>query len=89
MSKKLTGNSSLSINQVPQQKKEELGLIEKKKKSEMKTFRLSSHAILAIENLSKRFSETSNIKISMAKIIELAIFNAENKTLEELLRVDK
>lgn len=89
MSKRLSGNSSLNINQVPKKKEESLGLIEKTAKSEMKTFRLSRHAIIAIENLSKRFSEETKIKISMAKIIELSIFNAENKTLDELLQVDK
>jgi len=89
MSKRLSGKSSLNINQAPQKKESELGLIEKVPKSEMKTFRLSRHAIVAIEDLAKRFSGEAKIKISMAKIIELAIFNAENKTLDELLQVDK
>jgi hypothetical protein len=89
MSKRLKGNSSLDINQVPRKNNESLGLIEPKHKSEMRTFRLSYHAIKSIEKLSKRFSEESRIKISMAKIIELSIFNAETKTLEELLQVEK
>lgn len=91
MSKRLSGSSSLNINHAPQKKKKEneLGLIEKIAKSEMKTFRLSRHAIIAIEELAKRFSQEAKIKISMAKIIELAIFSAENKSLDELLQVDK
>lgn len=58
---------------------------QKTPKSEMKTFRLSRHSIDVIEKLSHKFSESSKIKISMGKIIELAIFNIENASLEDLL----
>ena len=54
-------------------------------RTEMKAFRLSFYAIDALEKLSKRLSHEARTQISMAKAIELAIFNAEHLTLIELL----
>lgn len=59
------------------------------KKNPMRSFRLSQEAIDALENLAKRFSYEAKIKISMTKIIEIAVFNAEYKTLDELLQFEK
>lgn len=84
---KLKGASSLDVNGIPLVKKELLGLIQESTKSEMKTFRLSAQAIRSLESLTHRLSMDARIKISTTKVLELAIFNAENLSLEELLQV--
>lgn len=58
-------------------------------KSKMISFRLSNEAIASIRFLSQRFSNDARVQISMAKIVEIAVFNAENKTLAELLEFDR
>jgi hypothetical protein len=55
--------------------------------SEMKSFRLSKNAVNTIEKLSQRFTEESKIRISMAKVVEIAIFFIEKKNLNELLKI--
>lgn len=56
-------------------------------KSDMKTFRLSKNAINTLEKLSTRFTEETKVRISMAKVIEIAIFFIEKKNLNELLKI--
>jgi hypothetical protein len=57
----------------------------KPQKVQMITFRLSNQAVLVIRELTKRLSLDARINISMGKVVELAIFHAEHKSLEELL----
>lgn len=58
-------------------------------KSKMTGFRLSHESIKAIKRLSDRLSNEARVIISQAKAIEIAIFNAEKKSLSELLEFDK
>ena len=60
-----------------------------KLKSKMQTYRLTTHALNAIDKMSQRFTEVAQTKISKAKVIELAIFYCEKKSLEQLLKITK
>lgn len=83
MSKKLTGNSSLSINNAPQQP-DKIGLVDSPN-YQTKTFRLSSETVEILEELVERFSNEANFKIAMGKIVEIAVFNICDKNLKDLL----
>ena len=60
-----------------------------KEKSIMKTFRLSHYAVRSLENMYARYQKESGVNISRAKILEVLIFNNENKSLGQLLKMDK
>lgn len=85
---KLKGKSNLHIKNAPTNKEEKIGLIESQE-FEVKTYRLSREAISSLEELTLRLSAESRIKISMGKVLELCIFNAEDKSFEELLTIQK
>lgn len=81
---KLTGSSSLSIDNAPKTKEEKLGLIDSPE-YQTKSFRLSVETIEILEELTDRFCKEANFKIAMGKVVEIAIFNIRDKSLKELL----
>lgn len=83
---KLTGKSTLSIDDVPK-KGEKLGLIDSPNYT-TKSFRLSAECIEILEDLTERFSKEACFKIAMGKVVELAVFQIRDKTLKELLPDD-
>lgn len=88
MTKKLKGSSSLSIDNMPKPLsfEERLGLINHSNTFVYKTFRVSNVAAATLEELTERLRLESRIKLSMGKVLELAIFNAENMPIDELMK---
>lgn len=80
---KLKGNSSLSINNIPEKTK--IGLIDEKK-FERKSFYISKEAIDVLKNLNKRFSEQGGRKTSESAVIEMALFAIEDLNLRDLIK---
>lgn len=89
MSKKLSGHSSLSISNAPQPKMtEKLGLLSETKYIN-RTYRITREAVSSLEELTARLGKEAGIDIAMGKVFELIIFNAKDKSLEELLNIKK
>lgn len=92
MSKELTGNSGLSIDNAPLPKKtEKLGLIEENN-TQIKSFSLPPTTILQLDEIVERLTqemaqqlEMKNFKFSHSKVIQLLINWAKNKSLNDLL----
>jgi len=81
---KLTGKSSLSIDNAPK-KDAKIGLIDTPD-FQTKSFRLSNECIDILEELVNRFSTEANFKIAMGKVVELAVFNIRAHSLKDLLQ---
>jgi hypothetical protein len=61
---------------------------EKKPNLLIKTFKLSPQCVKVIEKLAEKYTGEAQITISMGKIVELAIFTIEKKSLRELLQLN-
>lgn len=57
--------------------------------STQKNYLLSNVAIDSLKQLSARLSAEARVKISMTKALELAIFYASDRSLNELIEVKK
>ena len=79
---KLTGKSTLSIDNAPKSSK--IGLIEKDE-FQTKSFRLSADCIATLEVLTESFSKEAGFKIAMGKVVELSVAQIKNKNLKDLL----
>jgi hypothetical protein len=83
---KLIGNSSLDVANAPKPKAKEKKMKLKETDFVVKTYRISAAAVNALEDMTKRFSHETRIKLAMGKVLELAIFNAQKHSIEELLK---
>lgn len=54
-----------------------------------RTYGLSAQTIELIGILSEKFSEEGGIRISRNQVIEMAIFAIRNRTLRQLVGIDK
>lgn len=52
-----------------------------------RTYSLTQNAIVALEDLTLNICDQTGIKISMTKVLELAIFHATRASLDDLLSV--
>lgn len=51
-----------------------------------KTYRITSRAVNALDKLTERLIKEAGIDLAKSKILELIIFNAMDKSLDELLK---
>lgn len=66
-------------------KQEKIGLMSESKYV-TKTYRITLNAVEALEELTQRLSQEARINIAKSKVLELIIFHAFDKPLEELLK---
>lgn len=85
MSKKLKGGSTLNVENVPVPRKEKIGLLNETKYL-TKTYRITISAVEALDELTERLSKEARIDLAKSKVLELVIFNAVEKSLDELLK---
>jgi hypothetical protein len=82
----LTGSTTLNVANVPRPKTKEKKMSLKDPEFVVKTYRISSTAVNTLENITKRLCKETKIKLSMGKILELAIFHIDKMPFEELIK---
>ena len=80
---KLKGVTRMTTNAIP--KEEKIGLMSESKYL-TKTYRITLNAVEALDELTERLCQEARINIAKSKVLELIIFNAFDKSLEELLK---
>jgi len=66
-------------------KDEKIGLMSESKYL-TKTYRITLNAVEALDELTARLCQEARINIAKSKVLELIIFNAFDKSLDELLK---